>query len=89
MVAVWVWVGRSDRNGGYDLDPLVHVPPHPLDRVAVRAVLRQEMQLDPIAMIDCDRGLPDVFHLPLLDGCRAAPTVAEGTLQGKDAQAAW
>ena len=32
-------------------DPLVHVPPHPLDRVAVRAVLRQEMQLDPIAMI--------------------------------------
>ena len=27
--------------------------------------------------------------LSSLDGCRAAPTVAEGTLQGKDAQAAW
>ena len=32
-------------------DLLVQVPPHPLDRVAVRAVRRQEVQLDPIPVL--------------------------------------
>src|SRR6516162_3420090 len=37
-------------------DPVMQVPPHALDRVAVRAVLRQEVQVDPVAM------LPEVYR---------------------------
>ena len=42
-----------------------------------------------VPMNSATAAFPRFSTLLLLDGCRAAPTVAEGTLQGKDAQAAW
>jgi hypothetical protein len=32
-------------------DLVMKVPPHPLDRVAVRAVLRQQVQLDAVPVL--------------------------------------
>ena len=47
-------------------DMLVQEPPHPLDRVAVRAVRRQEVQVDPVAVLpQVDRHRVAVWNFAL------------------------
>ena len=62
------------------------------DQVAVRVMMiapAPKKISAKVPMNSATAAFPTFSTLLLLDGCRAAPTVAEGTLQGKDAQAAW